>query len=90
MADVLVVVKVYPEDDTVDLNLLKNEIEKKMPANYRIVKSETEPIAFGLNSLILYVQMPDAEGGTDKLEELINETQGVSNSEIINITRLGF
>lgn len=90
MADVLLVIKVYPEDDTINLDTLKEEIQKKLPNNYKVIKTEIEPIAYGLNSLILYIQMPEAEGGTDKLEELINETQGVSNSEVINITRLGF
>jgi elongation factor 1-beta len=91
MTEVLVTLKVFPEGDEVDLNNLIIEIKKKLPAQYRILKTSTEPIAFGLNALILFITMPEeTEGGTESLEELINNIQGVSHAEVINITRLGF
>ncbi|BAB65169.1 MULTISPECIES: elongation factor 1-beta [Sulfurisphaera] len=91
MTDVLVVVKVFPESDEVNLDNLYEEIGKKLPAGYKLVRKETEPIAYGLKALIAYVQMPEnVEGGTDTLEEIINSIQGVSHAEVVGITRLGF
>ena len=91
MADVLVVIKVYPESDEVNLDNLYEEIEKRLPKNYKLVRKDTEPIAYGLKALVVYVEMPEnTEGGTDVLEETINGIEGVSHAEVVGITRLGF
>ncbi|AAK40523.1 elongation factor 1-beta [Saccharolobus solfataricus] len=91
MTDVLVVLKVFPDSDEVNLDNLYTDISSKLPKEYKIIRKETEPIAFGLNALILYVQMPEqTEGGTDNLEEVVNNIQGVSHAEVVGITRLGF
>ncbi|AOL16182.1 elongation factor 1-beta [Sulfolobus sp. A20] len=91
MADVLVVLKVFPDSDEINLDNLYESIGGKLPKEYKIIRKETEPIAFGLNALVLYVQMPEqTEGGTDYLEELVNNIQGVSHAEVVGITRLGF
>jgi len=91
MADVLVVLKVFPESDEVNLNNLVNEISSKLPKEYKVIKTDTEPIAFGLKALILFITLPEhTEGGTEKLEEIVNSVQGVSHAEVVNITRLGF
>ena len=91
MAEVLVVIKVYPESDEINLDNLYKEIEKKLPKEYKLVRKETEPIAYGLEALVVYIQMPEnVEGGTEILEETINGIEGVSHAEVVGITRLGF
>jgi elongation factor 1-beta len=91
MTDVLVVLKVFPDSDEVNLDKLAEEISKKLPQNYSIVRKETEPIAFGLQALVLYVKMPEeTEGGTDTLEEIASNVEGVSHAEVVGMTRLGF
>ncbi|MUN28710.1 elongation factor 1-beta [Sulfuracidifex metallicus] len=91
MTELLIVLKVFPEGDEVSLDKIYNEIASKLPEGYKIVKKETEPIAYGLNSLVLYVQMPEqTEGGTDLLEETANSVEGVSHAEVVGMTRLGF
>lgn len=91
MADMLVVLKVYPEGDEVDLNKVSEEVTKKLPQGYKLVRKETEPIAFGINALILYIQMPEqSEGGTDELESIASQVEGVSHAEVVGMTRLGF
>jgi len=91
MTDVLVVVKVYPDSDEVNIDNLYEEIGKKLPQGYKLVRKETEPIAYGLKALVAYIQMPEnVEGGTDVLEETINGIEGVSHAEVVGVTRLGF
>ncbi|MEM0362884.1 MAG: elongation factor 1-beta [Sulfolobaceae archaeon] len=91
MTDILVVLKVFPDSDEINLDSLYAEINNKLPKEYKIVKKETEPIAYGLNALILYIQMPEqTEGGTENLEEIVNNIQGVSHAEVVGLTRLGF
>ncbi|EZQ03793.1 elongation factor 1-beta [Candidatus Acidianus copahuensis] len=91
MTDVLVVLKVFPDSDEIDLDKLAEEIGKRLPTGYTVVRKDTEPIAFGLKALVLYVQMPEqTEGGTDVLEEKASEIEGVSHAEVVGLTRLGF
>lgn len=91
MTDVLVTVKVSPDGDDVNLENLASEIKSKLPQGYSIAKTGKEPIAYGLEALVLLITMPEqTEGGTDQLEEIINQIPGVSHAEVTNITRLGF
>jgi len=91
MTDVLVVLKVFPEGDDINLDNLADNISKKLPEGYKLVRKDTEPIAYGLKALVLYIQMPEqTEGGTDTLENLASEVEGVSHAEVVGITRLGF
>jgi elongation factor 1-beta len=91
MTDLLVVLKVFPDGDEVSLDTIYNSIASKLPEGYKIMKKETEPIAYGLNSLVLYIQMPEqTEGGTDFLEETAGSVEGVSHAEVVGMTRLGF
>ncbi len=89
MAKVLVVVKVFPEDTSVNLDELKRSIAKTLPPGYEIVRSDEEPIAFGLKALKLYVVMEElTEGGTSKLEEVLRQVPGVSEIEVEAVHRI--
>ncbi|ARM75994.1 elongation factor 1-beta [Acidianus manzaensis] len=91
MTDVLVVLKVYPDSDEIDLDQLANTIGGKLPEGYSVMRKDTEPIAFGLKALVLYIKMPEqTEGGTDTLEEIASNVEGVSHAEVVGVTRLGF
>ena len=90
MAKVLVTLRIFPEtvdykpEDLVDL--IKKKIKDK---NYDVVGYGLEPIAFGLSALILNIVMPeDVEGGTEELESIISGTEGVSQVEVIRVTRV--
>ncbi len=90
MAKVIVLLKVYPEGSEVDLEKLLATIKEKLPSDrYEVVRSEEEPIAFGLKALRLYVVMEEAtEGGTMELEELVRQADGVSEVEVEAVHRL--
>ncbi|WXG41207.1 MAG: elongation factor 1-beta [Candidatus Freyarchaeum deiterrae] len=88
MAKVVATVKIYPESTEVDLNELKAAIERKLPKGSKIASSEEVPIAFGLKALRLNVLVPEAEGGTDYIEEAISGIEGVSNIEMEMVRRV--
>ncbi|GGT97034.1 elongation factor 1-beta [Sulfodiicoccus acidiphilus] len=91
MTDIMAVVKVFPEGDEVNLDKLTEEIRDKLPQGYRLVRTDKEPIAYGLNALVLFITLPEqTEGGTNPLEDTIGTIQGVSHVEVVNVTRLGF
>ncbi len=88
-ARVLVVVKIFPSDVNIDLNELAKRIEDALPEGYQVVRKATEPIAFGLNALKLFILMPEeTEGGTSKLEEVLSKVEGVEEYEIEAVHRV--
>jgi len=89
VARVLVIVKVLPTDVDVNLDDLARKIAEKLPGDYEVKGYETEPIAFGLKALRLYIFMPEeVEGGTEPLERMISEVDGVSQVEVEAVHRV--
>ncbi len=89
MARVLAVVKVYPSGTEIDLDKLVEDIKSKLPEGYEITKHQKEPIAFGLNALILYILMPEeTEGGTSTLEDLLRSVEGIEEVEVEAVHRI--
>ncbi|MEK6977239.1 MAG: elongation factor 1-beta [Candidatus Hydrothermarchaeota archaeon] len=86
MAEVLVTLKVMPEDAGTDLGSMESEIKKLREARFNGV--EKEPIAFGLVALKPSFVMDDAEGATEKLEEALRQVKGVGGVEVVQVTRL--
>lgn len=89
MARVAVVVRIMPEDITVNLEQLVNEIKQLLPPDYSLEAWDEEPIAFGLKALRILVTIPEeTEGGTEPLEEIISQVPGVSQVEVLYVHRV--
>lgn len=89
MASVAVILKVFPASVDVDVNKLKEIIESKLPAEFKIRSHGEEPIAFGFKALKLIVEIPEEiEGGTEKLEEIIRSIPEVNEVEVEAVHRL--
>lgn len=46
-----------------------------------------EPIAFGLNALIIDFGIEDKEGGTDPLEMALLATKGISQVDVMGVSK---
>lgn len=84
MGQVAVTFKVMPESPDVDIARLKTEIREKMG----VQEIREEPIGFGLVALKVLVVLPDASGGTDKLEKMLSDLEGVASVETEDVTLL--
>jgi len=88
MANVLVSMKIFPTDITVDFNQLKKQIEKSLPKGSSVMRFNEEPIAFGLNALIAHILIPEEKSGElEKVENTIRGIEGVSNIETFMMQR---
>ncbi len=87
MAKLVARIKILPEDIDTDLEQLKERIRDRLPANMSIKTTRIEPIAFGLNSLLVDFSMDEKEGEMDKLEDIVKSINGVSEIQIVNISR---
>jgi len=79
---VAVTVRVMPEGPEVDLT----ELERRVRGLAEVVSVRREPIAFGLEALLLVALVPDAEGGTEPLERALQELPGVGSVQVLGIT----
>jgi elongation factor 1-beta len=88
MAKVLVSMKIFPEDITIDFDQLKRKIEGVMPQDSKVMRFGEEPIAYGLKALIAHILIPeDEQGELEKIENDIKRIQGVSNIETFMMQR---
>lgn len=75
---VITLIKVMPSDIGVDLEKLREKIERSLPDNVIIRAHDEEPIAFGLKALKLLISIPEnISGGTSSIEDLIRSVEGV-------------
>ena len=88
MADVVVQMKVLPVGIEVDLNKLQEQINDVLPEGVKIYKVVEEHIAYGLKCLKVTVTMPEAEGGTDPVENAISSIEEVQRVEVELVSRL--
>ncbi|RLE65116.1 MAG: elongation factor 1-beta [Thermoprotei archaeon] len=89
MRRVAVLLKIFPEDPDTSLEELKTRISKALPQDYEVLQYGEEPIAFGLKALLLSIAIPEETvGGTSNLEALISTVKGVSQVEVVRVSRL--
>jgi len=79
MGSVIVTYKVFPEDIVKDFSPLKKEIEERLPKFAEVTGYGQEPVAFGLEALLVQVKFPeDQHGVVDELETALGQIKGVS------------
>ena len=89
MAKVLVSLKIFPSDVTVDLEDLKKKIEDCLPDFASVYKLEEEPVAFGLVAVIAHLLLPeDKAGGLNEVEEALKKVDGIGNLQTLTIQRV--
>ena len=87
MARLVARIKVLPKDIDVNLDTMVNKLKSSLPDGMGIKNSVKEPIAFGLNALIVDFLLDDKEGQMDMLESMVKQTEGVSEIEVMNVSR---
>jgi elongation factor 1-beta len=87
MARLVARIKLLPADIDVNLDTMVTKLRSSMPHGMEIRNSVKEPIAFGLNALIVDFLLDDKEGQMDMLENSVKQTEGVGEIEVMNISR---
>ncbi len=88
MANVIVKIKVMPENPEINLDKLSEEINKKIiEFEGHIHKTEKIPIAFGLVALEIIFMYDEKKGDSEPLEKDIESIDGVQSVEVIDVRR---
>jgi elongation factor 1-beta len=88
MGSVIVTYKIFPEDIVENFDELKKQIDGIKPEFAFIEGYGEEPVAFGLNALLIQLKFPeDKTGIVDEFEEKLAKLPGISQAQTMFVRR---
>jgi len=84
MGKIACVFKIMPKDAETDLEPIKEEIKEKL----NVEDIGEEEVAFGLKAIKVSAITTDEDGGTDTVENKLEELENIQSIELIHFDKL--
>lgn len=84
MGEIACVFKIMPEDAETDLEPIKDQIREKV----NVEDMGEEDVAFGLKAIKVSAITTDEKGGTDHVENQLEELDNIQSIELVHFDKL--
>ena len=87
LGDFVALIDVVPEDTDVNFDVFVGKLKAILPETCTLERYDILPVAFGLEKARVRVRYPEEWGGTDKLEEIFSQVDGIQGIEAIAFSK---
>lgn len=87
MGEFVALIDVVPEEVDIDFEEFVGKLKSVLPEAVVIEHYDVKPVAFGLKKARVRVRYPEEWGGTDRVEELLGQVEGIQGIEGIAFSK---